>query len=405
MKNLFNLNSSFGLALFVLSLFPQFVSAQNCDYAEGDISFVASAGNTSPDYANEYLLTDAAGVILQRSTTTNFTAVTEGNYNIYNINYETATSGGEGTSVTGINVGDNIADIGGICYELSAPLGIVVCKIEIEWTDAADSNSEAATAYQPTLTISGGDLTNLVGTVTVEVAVSGTATPGADFNPNVDPVTLTIPLADYSSPTTLNFNDLTTDDMSIVDDLEVENNETVILTLQNPSNVAIGDADGADGTEDVHTYTIIDNDGLFVEFEVDAGSDLESVGGNLPELVIGGAIITSPVTIEIALLPGGTATNDLDFDAATADFPLTITIPAGDYTTPQEFAVNDLTDQDLSIIDDALVEPSEDFLLELQNGSGVSIGDVDGADGIESQFTYTILDEDCAAAARTLSKS
>lgn len=390
------------IALIALSL-PSILNAQSCDYVEGDITFTASAGNTTADYVNEYLLTDAAGIILQRGTATTFTGLTQGNYNIYNVNYETATSGGEGTSVTGIMVGDDIANIGGICYELSAALPITVCKIQIEWTDATGGSVENTT-NELILTISGGDLTNVTTPITVEAGISGTATIGSDFNPNTTPITLTIPVGDYSSATNLNFNDLTTDDFSIIDDQEVEDNETVIFTLQNPVGLDIADADGADGTEDVHTYTIQDNDGLSVEFTVDAGQDLESVGGNLPQLTIGGAIITSPVTVEV-VLTGGTATENADFETEVADFTILVTIPAGDYTTAQTIDLNDLTDQDLSIVDDAIVEPTETFVLELQNPTDVTINDVDGMDGTESQFTYTILDQDCAAAARTLTKN
>jgi hypothetical protein len=78
----------------------------------------------------------------------------------------------------------------------------------------------------------------------------------------------------------------------------------------------------------------------------------------------------------------------------------------GDYTTAQTLDLNDLTTQDLSIVNDVNVEPTETFVLQLQNpGTGLSIADVDSTDGIESEFTYTITDDDCAAAARTLSKN
>jgi hypothetical protein len=392
------------IALFFLSL-PSFVSAQSCDYTEGDIPFTAAAGNTDAGYANEYLLTDAAGIILQRITTTTFIAVTQGSYNIYNVNYETATSGGEGTSVTGITVGDDIANVGGICYELSPALPIVVCKILLEWTDVADSGLESVTDYQPLLTISGGDLTNVTTPITVEVAVTGTATGGTDFNPSTTPVTLTIPVGDYTNPTNLNFNDLTADDMSIIEDLIIEDDETVILSMQNPTGLTIGDVDGTDGVENVHTYTIIDNDGLSIEFTVDAGTDSESSGLNLPQLTISGAIITTPITIEVALT-GGTATENDDFETVGTDFSVLVTIPVGDYTTAQTLDLNDLTTQDLSIVNDVNVEPTETFVLQLQNpGTGLSIADVDSTDGIESEFTYTITDDDCAAAARTLSKN
>lgn len=525
------------ICLFSFLLFLHNAQAQTCDYVEGDITFNASGGNVTAGYANEYLLVNnATGEILQRTSSTTFTAVTEGTYDIYNVNYETATSGGEGTSVTGIAVGDNISGVGGICYSLSAALPVTVCRLQLEWTDFAATNSESVTSYQPTLNIIGGDISGVSMPTTVEVALTGAATAGSDYNPNLSTITLTIPKADYSSLSSLNFNDLTTDDFSVIDDVLQENNEdvvftlqnatglsiadadgadgievvhtymiqdndvllvewvdagasdneatggnlpslivsgaeigsaatvevalsgtatagtdyapgttitvtipaadyqttpltqalndfslstadlsitddqtiegdeTVILTLQNATNVTIGDADAADGTEDVHTYTILDDDVLLVEFTTATGTDSEGSGGNLAALNLSGAVITSPVTIEAALVAGGTATDGSDFALASGSFPISLTIPAGDYTGVTSLPLNGLTTQDLTITDDATVEASETFTLELQNASGLSIGDADGADGVESQFAYTITDDDCAAAARTLSK-
>ena len=434
-------------------------------------------------------------------------------------------------------VGDNVSGVGGTCFGLSAALAITVCKLEIEWVTASNSGAESVLNYQPTLTISGGDITAVTMTTNIEVAITGTATLGTDFNPSTSPVTLVLPKGDYSSATTLNFNDLTTDDISIIEDIlqeadetiiltlqnavgmdigdvdmadgiesihtytiidndvllvewltstdsdqeatggnlpslvlsgaeinsaatievalsgtatagtdylpattitvtipvgdyqtsastmalnaftlstadlsitddqVIEGNETIILTLQNPSGVTIGDADGVDGIESFYTYIILDDDALSVEFTNTTGSALEADGDNLPQLAIQGAIITSSVTVEANLISGGTAISGTDFEIAAGTYPVLLTIPAGDYTTLSNLNFNSLTaTQDLSITDDVLVEAGETFTLELQNGSGVNIADADGADGIEIQFLYTILDDDCAAAARVLSK-
>ena len=57
----------------------------------------------------------------------------------------------------------------------------------------------------------------------------------------------------------------------IVDDAIDETNETVIVTLSNPSNASLG-------SDDTHTYTITDNDDApTVDFNVTSSSGAESV--------------------------------------------------------------------------------------------------------------------------------
>ena len=81
--------------------------------------------------------------------------------------------------------------------------------------------------------------------VTVNYAVTGTATgSGTDFT--LANGTLTISAGDANDNITI---------ASIVNDLLDENNETVIVTLSNPTNATLG-------TNTVHTYTINDNDAL-----------------------------------------------------------------------------------------------------------------------------------------------
>ena len=80
--------------------------------------------------------------------------------------------------------------------------------------------------------------------VTVDYAVTGTATgTGTDYT--LANGTLTITAGNTTGTITI---------ASIVDDALVEGNETVIVTLSNPSGATLG-------TDTVHTYTITDNDG------------------------------------------------------------------------------------------------------------------------------------------------
>ncbi len=79
--------------------------------------------------------------------------------------------------------------------------------------------------------------------VTVDYVVTGTAT-GSGTDYTLANGTLTIPAGSTSKNITI---------ASIVDDALDETNETVIVTLSNPSNASLG-------TNQVHTYTITDND-------------------------------------------------------------------------------------------------------------------------------------------------
>ena len=88
------------------------------------------------------------------------------------------------------------------------------------------------------------DLSSVSGQdVTVDFAVTGTAT-GSGTDYTLANGTLTISAGNTSGTITI---------ASIVDDNTAESNETVIVTLSNPSNATLG-------SDDVHTYTIMDND-------------------------------------------------------------------------------------------------------------------------------------------------
>ena len=382
--------------LFCISLFTVFYlaksQAQSCDYVAGTINFTASGGTgNTDDYDDIYLLVDAnTDTIVQVSTvnTTSFDNVVAGTYDIYNVNYETTLTGGLGTSVTGLTVGNNVTtDIGGSCYALSSPLADVeVCDITIQWTNATASGSESFTSYQPTLTISGGDLTNVSMATTIQMEYTGgTATHATDYSSGSTntTLTLTIPKEDFSSGGTKNLNDLiagTADDLSIVDDDLYESDETIEMTLSSPTGLTLG-------ATTVHTYTIEDDDQITVAFSNATSSDNESEASpTYPSLVVTGGQITSNATVEITLT--GTATEGADFNPNATT--ITVTIPSGNYkTTPLTQIINDFTlsTADLAIVDDVLQEDDETIILTLGSPSGVTIG-------AEDEHTYTILDDD-----------
>ena len=97
--------------------------------------------------------------------------------------------------------------------------------------------------------------------VTVNYTVTGTAT-GSGTDYTLANGTLTITSGNTSANITI---------AGIVNDALDENNETVIVTLSNPTNATLG-------SDTVHTYTILDNDNLpVVDFNTTTSSGAESV--------------------------------------------------------------------------------------------------------------------------------
>ncbi len=117
--------------------------------------------------------------------------------------------------------------------------------------------------------------------VTVDYTVTGTAN-GSGIDYSLANGTLTI----LAGSTTANISIA-----SIADDAEVEGDETVIVTLSNPSNATLG-------TNTAHTYTIIDNDEATSVSEISESLinvfpnpfkntiHLDNINGNLTKIVI-----------------------------------------------------------------------------------------------------------------------
>ena len=199
-----------------------------------------------------------------------------------------------------------------------------------------------------------------VGTVTVNIEIlspntnatsvdvvlgTSTATDGDDFT--------------YTSPTTVTFpaNSSTTQTvtLTISDDAVFEPNENIVLSLQNPTNSA---TIGSNGTQ---TITITDNDAAVISFDAATVTVNESVG----TVTVNVEILspnTNATSVDIAL-GTSTATNGDDFNYTS---PTAVTFPANSNTTQTVT---------LTIIDDAIVETSENIVLNLQNPTnGATIG-------------------------------
>ena len=145
-----------------------------------------------------------------------------------------------------------------------------------------------------------------------------------------------------------------------------ELNETVVITLSNPSN-----ADA--GSILVHTYTINDNDNPpVVDFNETSSSGAESVSSK-PLTVDLSAASGQDVTVNYAVT--GTATGSgTDYSLANG----TLTINAGATTGTITIA---------GIIDDAADEANETVIVTLSNPNNATLGS-------DSVHTYTINDDD-----------
>ena len=145
-----------------------------------------------------------------------------------------------------------------------------------------------------------------------------------------------------------------------------EVNETVIVTLSNPSNAN-------PGSTLVHTYTITDNDSApVVDFNSTSSSGAESTSSKALTVDLSAASGQN-VTVDYAVT--GTATGSgTDYTLANG----TLTISAGSTSGTITIA---------GIVNDSLDEANETVIVTLSNPSNASLGS-------DSVHTYTITDND-----------
>ena len=192
-------------------------------------------------------------------------------------------------------------------------------------------------------------------TVDYADAGSGTATSGTDYTA-VTGGTLT-----FAAGTTSR-----TFDVSVTGDTLDEADETVMVTLSNAANAAIGTATG--------TGTITDNDPT-PSLSIDSPSVTEGDSGskNLTFTVKLSAASGQQVTVDWAGGTGGTATSGTDYTAITGG---TLTFAAG--TTSQTFNV--------SVTGDTTEEADETVVVTLSNAANAAVSTATG--------TGTITDDD-----------
>lgn len=195
-------------------------------------------------------------------------------------------------------------------------------------------------------------------TITVNYATSDdTAIAGTDYTATSG--TLTFAAGDTSETFTV----------SVIDDITVESDETVSLTLSNPIDANMG-------TPNTATLTITSSDVPEVAFSSDAYSVAENVASGTATITVElSQSPLSPVTVNYTS-SDGTGIQGSDYTVASGTLSFTI----GD--TSEAFAV--------PIIDDSDLEINKTVTLTLSNPSGATMG-------AQNTSTLTITNDDVVA--------
>ena len=194
-------------------------------------------------------------------------------------------------------------------------------------------------------------------------ATGGTATIGTDYL--LPPGNITIPAGSVTGSF----------DITVINDDLVEPSETIITGLSNPS------AGLSIGAQNSFTYTILDDDYVYVSFSTATASGAEGNSPNAvtsPQITVSGGIISTSGSI-IVMVANGTATSE-DWSQTSS----LVTIPAGDYTTPVSIPIPASV---LTIIGDLVVEDDETVNLSMNTFVTVVAGSIVNS-------VYTILNDD-----------
>lgn len=221
----------------------------------------------------------------------------------------------------------------------------------IGFTTGSSTASEAVTTATIPVTLSTASSKE----TKVNYAVTG-GTSGAGMDFTLASGTLTIAAGQTTGNITATITNDTTDELD----------ETIIITLSSPVDVALG-------TNTTHTYTIQDNDNPTVQFSGTTGDG----GENTTPVSIAVNLSAAPLAsadVQVAYAVTGTATGSgTDYTLANG----TLTIAAGQTSG----------NISLVIVDDAIADPAETVIITLSNPVNATLG-------ANTAFTYTITDND-----------
>ncbi|MCK4464669.1 MAG: hypothetical protein KAU83_03070, partial [Bacteroidales bacterium] len=225
---------------------------------------------------------------------------------------------------------------------------------KVHFSIATSSGDEGTTPAQVTVAVTPFDPVN---TTTVDYKVTGGTATGGGTDYILASGTVIIPPLTVSN----------TFDITIVDDGLSEADETIEITLYNPTNSNLSDTDPID-----HTFTINDND-VLPTVQFDAASSVGSESASLASIsVILSAVAGQDVSVNYTV--AGTATSGVDHDLVDGS----IIIPSGSLSNTIDFNITDDTEQE------------SDETVQITLGPPV----VNATLGAQTVHTYAILDND-----------
>jgi len=219
----------------------------------------------------------------------------------------------------------------------------------VEWTDLSNEIAENKDSITIAVNL---DQINPRGESSVQYQVTGSATSGKDYTLNNGTITI---------PSGITRNAI---NIPIINDTDVELNESIIVTLINPQNATLG-------SKNVHTITINDNDVPSVEWSETSQSKNEDIGKTV---IIAILDQTNPrADVSVSYTVSGTASINTDHNLSNG----TIVIPSGQ--SSKAITIN--------IVDDSLVELDESVIVKMGNPVNASLKSI-------TEHTITVNDND-----------
>ncbi|MBU1719582.1 MAG: hypothetical protein KKA07_10980, partial [Bacteroidetes bacterium] len=259
--------------------------------------------------------------------------------------YMMTSAGGSNFQVTGVNI--NAGDF----------VTLAVVRPVLQFSTPTSGKFEPNGPGTATVSLNFPMSANVSANYTI---TGGTATSGSDYILSDGVVTIT------AGNTSTNIN------ITLINDIIVESDETIIINLSNPSSgVTLG-------TYTVHTFSISDDDNLRkINYSVASSAGDESASPVSLTVQINTVDNDNPTTVDYSIDLSSTATGGgIDYTLASG----TATVPAGSLTTTI----------DISIVDDAIDEPNETVKVNLSNPTNCNLASTN------TLYTYTINDNDDA---------
>jgi len=222
----------------------------------------------------------------------------------------------------------------------------------IQFTSASSSGAESSTSVNLELSLSGISSKE----ITVGYSVTGGTASGSGVDYTLGSGTAIISAGSLTTSISL----------TVVNDTLDENNETVVVTVANPTNATLG-------SNTIFTYTITDNDDPpTIQFTSASSSGAESSTSVNLELSLSG-ISSKEITVGYSVTGGTASGSGVDYTLGSG----TAIISAGSLTTNISLTVvNDSIDEDNETVQVAIADPSNATL------------------GSNTVFTYTVNDND-----------